>query len=219
MNIIQLIWSVLKRPVGSLGGSFKEDEKDLPLEHDPVGEFLKSKKLATNQSDDEVSDAPGAGSVPSQDGKQPIEANSEGMVSTETGEATVQPAEAQLESPIQSDSKAETPVTMLPPDIKKEGVSQVENAASQVLSETEVVPPGLKSGIQKIEAADMPSTGSPQEDEKIESVLDIFRSEELAINTTNILSKELSDTSIYSLLEESKQIAQIAKKIKRERPE
>jgi hypothetical protein len=216
MNIIQSIWSVLKRPISSLAGSFKEDERNFPLEHDPVGEFLERKKLATNQSEDEVSDGPSAASVPSQDGNQPIiEASSEGVVSVERVEAAVQPAESQLESPIQSDSKAETPVTVLP-NSEKEEVSRVEGEVSGVSSESEVVPPGLESGSQKIEAANIPAEDSPPEDEKIESVLDIFRSEELTLNTTSILSKELSDTSVYSLLEESKQIA---KKIKKERPE
>ncbi len=218
MNIIQWIQSVVKRPLSSVTGSFKEGEGNIPLEHDPVGEFLEGKKLTVNQVEDEMSDAPGAASVPSQDGSQPIEANNEGVVSTGGVEAAVQTAESQLESPIQPDSKVETPVTMLPDSEKEEG-SQVEDEASGVPSETEVVPQGLESGSQKIEVADKPSADSPPEDEKIESVLDIFRSEELTLDTTSTLSKELSDTNVYSLLEESKQIAQIAKKIKKERTE
>jgi hypothetical protein len=50
-------------------------------------------------------------------------------------------------------------------------------------------------------------------------VLEIFRSEELALDTTTSLSKELGDMNVYSLLEESKQIAQIAKKVKKVGPE
>ncbi len=218
MNIIQWIQSVVKRPLSPLTGSVKGDEGELPLEHDPVGEFLESKKLATNQSEDEVSDAPNAASVPSQGVAPPIEANNERVVGAEKVEAAVQTAGGQLENPIHPDSKVETPVTMLH-DSEKEEVSQVEGEASGVPSGTEVVPPVLESGSQKIEAADKPSADSPPGDEKIESVLDIFRSEELTLETTSTLSKELSDTSVYSLLEESKQIAQIAKKIKKERPE
>jgi hypothetical protein len=46
-------------------------------------------------------------------------------------------------------------------------------------------------------------------------VLEVFRSEGLALETTSSLSKELGDMSVYSLLEEIKQIAQIAKKGKK----
>lgn len=218
MKIIQLIQSAVKRPLSSIAGPLKEDEENIPLEHDPVGEFLESKKLAVNQPEDEVSDAPTPTTVPSQDSKQPIEANAKSAVSTKV-EAAIQPAEGQLERPIQSDSKPEIPVTMLPHEAMKEEVSQVENAISQSTSETEAATPGPEPVSQKIEAINMPSADSPQDDEKIESVLDVFRSEELAVDTTSALSKELSDTSVYSLLEESKQIAQIAKKVKKERPE
>jgi hypothetical protein len=76
----------------------------------------------------------------------------------------------------------------------------------------------LESGSQKIEAANTPVANSPQENEKIESVLEIFRSEELALDTTSSLSKELVDMNVYSLLEESKQIAQIAKKVNKVGP-
>ncbi len=218
MNIIQWIQSVVKRPLSYPAGLLKEGEENLPLEHDPVGEFLERKKLAVNQAEDEASDIPPATSVPSQDGKEPIEASSESAVSAEKIEAAAQPVEGQLESPVQYDSKVETPVAELPGG-ETEKVNQAENEASEAPSETKVEPAALELGSQKIEAANTPPASSPQEDEKIESVLEVFRSEELALDTTSALSKELYDTNVYSLLEESKQIAQIAKKVKKVCPE
>jgi len=212
MNIIQRIQSVVKRPLSYPAGLLKESEENLPLEDDPVGEFLESKKRGVNQAEDEVSDALPATSVPSQDGKKPIEASSESAVSNEKVEAVAQPAEGQLEIPVQSDSKVETPAAALP-NGEKEKVSRVEGEASDAPSETKVEPPVLESGSQKIEAANTPPASSPQEDDKIESVLEVFRSEELAFDTTSALSKELSDTDVYSLLEESKQIAKKVKKV------
>jgi hypothetical protein len=120
----------------------------------------------------------------------------------------------QLESPVQAGSEVGTPAAALP-DGAKEKVSQAESEASEAPAETKVEANALESGSQKIEAANTPVANSPQENEKIESVLDIFRSEELALDTTSSLSKELGDMNVYSLLEESKQIAQIAKKVKK----
>jgi len=204
--------------LSSITGSFKGSEDDLPLEHDPVGEFLESKKLAVKQAGDEASDAANATSMPPQEVKQPVEAKIESAVSTEAVEAAVQPAECRSENPVQSDSKAETPAAVLP-DSEKEKASQVAGEASEAPAEIKVEPPKLESDGQKIEAASTLPTNSPQEDEKIESVLDVFRSEGPTIDITSTLSKELSDTNVYSLLEESKHIAKIAKKVKKICPE
>jgi hypothetical protein len=218
MDIIQWIQSVVKRPFSSLTGSSKEIEEDLPLEHDPVGEFLENKKKGINLSKEEVSEAPPVANVPPRAVGQTTEAGSGSMAGTEKVEAVAQPAEGHLEGPIQSDLKVETPVAVLP-DGEKKKVSQAEGEANEAPSETKVEPQGLESGSRKIEAANTSSTNNPQEDEKIESVLDVFRTEELAVDTTSTLSKELSDTSVYSLLEESKQVAQIAKQLKKEHSE
>jgi len=218
MNIIKWIQSVVKRPLSYPVGLLKEGEENLPLESDPVGEFLESKKLGVNQAEDEVSDALPVTSVPSQHGKKPIKASSESAVSTERAEVAAQPAVGQLESPVQAGSKMGTPAAA-PPDGAKGKVSQAESKASEAPAETKVEANALKSGSQKIEAANTPPANSPQEEEKIESVLDVFRTEELALDTTTSLSKELGDMNVYSLLEESKQIAQIAKKVKKPCPE
>ena len=58
MNIIQWIQSALQRPSSHLAALFKEREEHLPLENDPVGEFLESKKKGVNPAEEEVSEAP-----------------------------------------------------------------------------------------------------------------------------------------------------------------
>jgi hypothetical protein len=45
-------------------------------------------------------------------------------------------------------------------------------------------------------------------DRNPDSLLDVFTSEELVETTASRLSKDLTDLSIYSLLEETKQVAQ-----------
>jgi hypothetical protein len=53
---------------------------------------------------------------------------------------------------------------------------------------------------------------SPPKESKVDrnpdSLLDVFTSEELVETTASRLSKDLTDLSIYSLLEETKQVAQ-----------
>jgi hypothetical protein len=218
MNIIQWIQSVPQRPLGYFASLFKGGEESLPLESDPVGEFLESKKQGVNPAEEGVNEAVPVAGVPSKDVGQSIEARSGSAVSTERAEVAAQPAVGQLESPVQADAKAETPAAALPDGVKDK-VSQAESEVSEVPSETKVKTTALESGSQKIEAANTPPVNSPQEDEKIKSVLEIFRSEELALDTTTSLSKELGDMNVYSLLEESKQIAQIAKKVKKPCPE
>jgi hypothetical protein len=215
MSIIQGVQSALQRPLSYLVELFKGNGEALPLEHDPVGEFLESKKKGINLSEEEVNEAPPVADVPPQAVNQTMEAGSGSMASTEKVEAAAQTAEGHLESPIQSDLKVETHAAASPDGVK-EKVSQAEGEASGAPSETKVEPPVLESGGQQTEAANTPPASSPQEDEKIENVLEVFRSEELALDTASELSKELGDTNVYSLLEESKQIAQITKKLKKE---
>lgn len=203
MNIMQGIKSVLQRPSSYLAALFKEREEHLPLESDPVGEFLESKKKGVNPAGEEVSGAPPVADVAPQAVDQAIGAGKESAASTEKVEAEAQAAESQLVRPIQAEAKVEAPASVLAEAGKAEaGEAKAEARAPEAAG-------------QKVEAANTPPVNSPQEEEKIESVLEVFRSEGLALETTSSLSKELGDMSVYSLLEEIKQIAQIAKKVKK----
>jgi hypothetical protein len=193
---------------------FKEREEHLPLEPDPVGEFLESKKKGVNQAEEEVSEALPVADVAPHAVGQAIKAGNDDMSSTEKVEAAAQAAESQLGGPIRSEAKVEAPAAVLAEGEKAED-GKAEAEASAVLSEAKAEARAPEPVGQKVEAANTPPANSPQEEEKIESVLEVFRSEGLALDTTSSLSKELGDMSVYSLLEETKQIAQIAKKVKK----
>jgi len=215
MNTIQRIRSALQRPL-SFGALFKEKEDILPLEPDPVGEFLESKKKGINLAEEEVNEAPPVADATPQTVGQAIEAGNENAASAEKVEATTQAAESRLGSPIRSEAKVETSAAVLA------GGKKAEDGKAEAEAEASAVPSAAKAEARvpepvgrKVEAANTPPASSPQEEEKIESVLEVFRSEELALDTTSSLSKELGDMSVYSLLEETKQIAQIAKKVKK----
>ena len=214
MNIIQRIWSALQRPSSYPAALFKEREEHLPLEPDPVGEFLESKKKGVNQAEEEVSEALPVADVAPHAVGQAIKAGNDDMSSTEKVEAAAQAAESQLGGPIRSEAKVEAPAAVLAEGEKAED-GKAEAEASAVLSEAKAEARAPEPVGQKVEAANTPPANSPQEEEKIESVLEVFRSEGLALDTTSSLSKELGDMSVYSLLEETKQIAQIAKKVKK----
>ena len=49
-------------------------------------------------------------------------------------------------------------------------------------------------------------------DEEVDGLLDVFRSEQVSENPISALSRELSDTSVYSLLEEMKRIVEKVRK-------
>jgi len=214
MNIIQRIWSALQRPSSYPAALFKEREEHLPLEPDPVGEFLESKKKGVNPAEEEVSEVPPVADVAPQAVGQAIKAGNDDMSSTAKVEAAAQAAESQLGGPIRSEAKVEAPAAVLAQAEKAEA-GKAEAEASAVLSEAKAEARVPEPVGQKVEAANTPPASSPQEEEKIESVLEVFRSEGLALDTTSSLSKELGDMSVYSLLEETKQIAQIAKKVKK----
>jgi len=52
-----------------------------------------------------------------------------------------------------------------------------------------------------------PQSEEAQEDEDVDGMLEIFRSEPLSENPISVLSQELGDTDVYSLLEETRKIA------------
>lgn len=214
MNIMQSIKSALQRPSSYVAALFKEREEHLPLERDPVGEFLESKKKGVNPAEEEVSEAPPVADVAPQAVGQAIEAGNENIASTEKVEAAAQAAESQLESPIRSEAQVEAPAAVLA-EAEKAEAAKTETGLSAVLSDAKAEAKAPEPVGLKVEAANTPPANSPEEEEKIESVLEVFRSEGLALETTSSLSKELADMSVYSLLEEIKQVAQIAKKVKK----
>jgi hypothetical protein len=215
----------------------KGEEEFLPLENDPVGEFLKSTKQGGNLAEDRVNEAaPEAGVSPKNTGA-PIEASSESEASAEGIEMATQPAESRLGSPVQTDSKAEaqsggsqmggpiqsdakseSPVAALATGEKK-GTGDAEAEASAILSEARLEARFPAPVGQKRESSGTLLASGSQEEEKIQSALEVFKGEELALDATIALSsKEMGDMNVYSLLEESKQIAQIAKKGKKPCP-
>jgi hypothetical protein len=70
-------------------------------------------------------------------------------------------------------------------------------------------PQAPKGSADKVAVADPAQAKSPKKDDKgTESLLDVFTSEELIETPISKLSKDLGDVSVYTLLEQTKQLAQ-----------
>ncbi len=221
MSIMQRIRSGLQRSSGHPKPLSKGEEELIPLENDPVGEFLQSKKQGGNPAEDGVNEAAPAAGVPTKAVGQAIEASNEDVAGAAEIEAEAQAGGSQMGGPVQSDAKSESPVAALATG-EKEGTGDAEAEASAILSEARLEARLPVSVGQKVEASGtLPASGS-EEEEKIKSALEIFKGdeeEELALEATGLpSSKELGDMNVYSLLEESKQIARITKKGKKPCP-
>jgi hypothetical protein len=70
-------------------------------------------------------------------------------------------------------------------------------------------PQAPKGSGDKVAVAEPAQAKSPKKDDKgTDSLLDVFTSEELVESSTSRLSKDLSDISIDSLLEQTKKVAE-----------
>jgi len=73
-------------------------------------------------------------------------------------------------------------------------------------------PQAPQGSADKVVAADPAQAKNPKKDDKgKDSLLDIFTSEELEESSVSKLSKELGDISIYTLLQQTQQLAQSIK--------
>jgi len=199
---------------------FGGGEEDFPMEDDPVGEFLSMREEA-GQSGDEESPVPAMANAE----PQAVDGETE---NTEVLEPAAEESEQILDGPEQV---AENLVEMSL-DGEEERVAQLEDEAGEIV---EVTGAGLQALVAESESVEMAATtdAEPQtlevegqsaeaaapsqgeeapKDGEVDSLLDVFRTEQLSENPISALSRELSDTSVYSLLEEMKRIAEKVRK-------
>lgn len=84
-----------------------------------------------------------------------------------------------------------------------------KDGSKEALLMAENNPQAPKSSGDKVAVADPAQAKDSKKDDKgTDSLLDVFTSEEVVESSINRLSKDLSDVSIYSLLEQTKQVAE-----------
>ena len=84
-----------------------------------------------------------------------------------------------------------------------------KDGSKEALLMAENNPSSPKGSGDKVAVADPAQAKGPKKDDKgTDSLLDVFTSEELVESSISKLSKDLSDISIDSLLEQTKQVAE-----------
>ena len=74
---------------------------------------------------------------------------------------------------------------------------------------SENTPQAPKGSADKVAVADPAQAKGPKKDDKgADSLLDVFTSEEFVESSVSRLSQDLGDVSVYTLLEQTKQLAQ-----------
>jgi hypothetical protein len=234
MKTMEWIRSALQQSWDYLVAPFKGVEVHFPMEDDPVGKFLDSRKQGVGLAADEVDGAPPmatdtqqaleASSENAGDGKK-VAANEKSPMATDTPQAlgarsekvvvgTNVEAGAKLEeSQVQSSSK-EGPTgdgsTVVSPDSgDKKEIVLAKNETSEATAKEGPQAPESAGG-QNTAVANPPE-GKPPQDNKgkdVDSLLEIFKVEKLEEDTLSALSKELRNISVYSLLEETKEVAE-----------
>jgi hypothetical protein len=208
MGITEFIRTALRRSWDYFAKSFKSNDEQSLLEDDPVGEFLDRRKGGIVPDDDEaVEPQPMAKGEP-----QSLEAKVEGKGGSDNAAAEAKPEEKKTQvSPVAISTEDNSSVVPPIATEKKEVVVAVPEESDEEIKVAPVAkdePQALKPDAQKVVAANPSQQKGTQDSVDPDSLLEVFKSEGNSLDPLGTLAKELRDMSIYSLLEETKQIAE-----------
>lgn len=218
MRITQLVRSALHRSWNYLVTSVRKREELHPVEDDPVGEFLDRKNGGIEPLEDETEElieTPAASDTP-----QAPEASgqSESVGEDKAREEEIETSAKETEGQIQPASEV-VPATSdsterVQADKEKKEVAMVGSEESSEESKVKVkaiakdeLQAPEPSAHSVVAESKPPTKKGSQDNGNVESLLDVFKSEESELDTLGALTKDLANMSIYSLLEESKQVA------------
>src|SRR4030042_3961380 len=206
MKTTEGIGLAFSRPWQFFKESFFGGKELVPIEEDPVGEFLDKKKGSLVLGEEEENEAPPttgetAQAVAVVAVNKARDEKVEAVGTSEVG--SVQ----KLDKSGVTEKKAEDSPAALGVEAKTEE-PQSANKASEGPVKTEDKTQVLETVNQSTELAGQPPAKKPEggEDKDTDSILDVFRSEQGEMDTLGPISEELDDMSIYSLLEEGKKI-------------
>jgi hypothetical protein len=206
MKTTEWMGLAFSRPWQFFKESFFGGKELVPIEEDPVGEFLDKKKGGIDVGEEEVNKvhqtagetAQAVAVVAINEAK---EEKVEAVAASEVGNVQ------KLKESEVTEKKAENSPVALAVEAKTEEAQPV-NKASEEPVKAEDKPQALEAVNQSTESPNQPPAEKPKEagDKDTDSLLDVFRSEQGEMNTLGSISEELGDMSIYSLLEEGKKI-------------
>jgi hypothetical protein len=207
MKITEVIGVAFSRPWQFFKESFFGGKELVPIEEDPVGEFLDKKKsgMVSGEEKEEGEAQRTAGDVSQAaavvTASEAKEEKVEVAVTSEVGNVP------KLKETEVTEKRAENPPAALAVETKTEEVQPI-NKASEEPVKTEDKPQVLEAVNQGAASSNQPPAEKPKEakDKDADSLLDVFRSEQGEMDTLSLVSEELGDMSVYSLLEEGKKI-------------
>ncbi len=233
MGLAQWTRLALDRFGTNLKTLFVGDRDNFLVEEDPVGEFLSRKADGTLQFENEAD----RGEIEAND-CQDVEANSEDNEVSELSVVNLQQSldeqQAEEGEPVETYfDENEERVAQVEGEVAE--ATAIVNDDSQALEEES--PDGgavatidgensddeavittsddyqmSGAGNENVEEAGQLRAGESQEDDEDDSLLDVFREEQFSDNPISVLSRGLGDMSVYSLLEETKRIADRVRK-------
>jgi len=187
VRIVESIRSAIRRPWRYVETSLRLGGEHFPMDDDPVGEFLERKKAGVNLAEED---------------------NNEQSVDSAAPKAAAQPVQRQAEIPAEAGSTGDISADKLQQPGGEKVIPVISEAREvPVKAQEEPHSKPLELGAQSVEIAKSPQEKAPKDDKDTDSILEIFKSEDLALEPSTPLSKELRDMNVYSLLEESKKIA------------
>jgi hypothetical protein len=227
MQLLQLGRAAASRLWGNLATPLGKEVEGFPMEDDPVGEFLKRKQVTGDELQEDVPEL--EMSVAGETAEEEPEKEPESMPPPEEPPATIlertfeqPPVEAiPLETDEQVDGEAADSGADLFEGVEDdlELMAEVGGEEPSLLGEEEAEEqasaarePALETASQNSEGDKPTSANEGRGEGEIDSLLDVFRSEELVENRLTDLSRDMDDVSVYSLLEEMRHIAERVKK-------
>lgn len=206
MKITEWIGLAFSRPWQFFKESFSGRKELVPLEEDPVGEFLDRKKGDIVSGEEEGNEAPPTTGGTAQ-AAAVVAAKEARDEKVEAVAASAASDGQELKEPGMTEKKAENSPVALAVEAKA-GEAQPVNKAPEEPVKTEDKPQALEAVNQGAALSNQPPAEKPKEagGKDTDSLLDVFRSEQGEIDTLGPISEELGDMSIYSLLEEGKKI-------------
>jgi len=211
----------------------QRDDEDLLLEEeDPIGEFLSRKErgvslpAAEEELEEEEADV------------EPAEASDEGEEAVPAAPVVVklqddaeEPQSAVETLPADESEAVEAGVEDVEDDVKEEAEEAEEDVKEEATATVEESTPeddDPVSGDQPETASDGEPQGSEEktppatveahaeatpsdEDDEVDSLLEVFKEVQFSDNPISMLSRDLGDTDVYSLLEEMRWIAKRVK--------
>lgn len=233
MWLVDVCHATAARFLENLSSPLAKEREGLPMEEDPVGEFLARKQVMGAEMEDEEAleaEAPGAASEEPDSGSEIADAQEEApatLVEKTFEEQRVEqialPA-SELEDSSAADSGSQGEDT-LQEDRASEEVETDTGQAVMSAEGPDTEEDGRESGgtvdepVSGVEAKREELVREEARDEagrkggdEIEGLLEVFKSEELIENPLADLSRDMDDVSVYSLLEEIKSIAESVRK-------